>query len=154
MLMAYFFPIDDTRVLEDSDIATLQELVFYPVKRGVACSAETTHTRPDWESWIVASAKRSTLLTMYLFISIYNASKDMTPFVSDELAEVLVPESKALWLASDRTSWATEYNRHLAKWEDGMLKSGSCDGLRGLVSELRRGVRGSSGGYGPRTSLA
>lgn len=45
----------------------------------------------------------------------------MPNFVSSELAEALVPESKALWLASDRVSRATEYNHHVAKWEDRML---------------------------------
>lgn len=59
---------------------------------------------------------------MYLFISIYNASKDMPSFVSNELTDVLVPERKALWLGTDRVGWVTEYNRHLAKWEDGMLE--------------------------------
>ena len=120
-MMAYFFPMDDTQVLEDSDFVTLQEVAFYSVKRGFACPAETTQIRPDWESWIVASAKRRTVLTMYLFISIYNASKDLLNFVSDELAEVLVATSKTLWLASDRASWGAEYNRHMAKWRDGML---------------------------------
>ncbi|KAJ5378086.1 uncharacterized protein N7496_005495 [Penicillium cataractarum] len=122
MIMAYFFPMSDTTLLGETDIATLQELAFYSAKRGLACPAESKQTRPDWESWIVASAKRRTLVAIYLFINIYNASKDMPSFVSNELADVLVPQGKALWLASERAGWVTEYNRHLAKWEDGMLE--------------------------------
>ncbi|KAJ5152669.1 uncharacterized protein N7482_009147 [Penicillium canariense] len=121
MLMAYFFPIDDTSLLEDNDIIALQEIAFYSAKRGLACEAEVSRTRPSWECWIVASAKRRTVLTMYLFTSIYNASKGLPNFVAEELKEVLVPESKALWQASDRASWTTKYDRHLSKWEDGML---------------------------------
>lgn len=94
--MAYFFPVKDIAILSENDIATLQELAFYSAKRALTCPAETTRIRPAWESWIAASAKRGTLLTIYLFTYIYNASKNMLNFASNELSDVLVPESKTL----------------------------------------------------------
>ncbi|KAF7713940.1 Fungal Zn(2)-Cys(6) binuclear cluster domain-containing protein [Penicillium ucsense] len=100
-LMAHFFPLGEISLIDDN-----------------------TQTRPDWESWIVASAKRRTLLTMYLFISIYNASKNIPNVMHNELAEVIVPESTALWLARNRNAWVSEYNRHLGSWEDGILTIG------------------------------
>ncbi|GLI81612.1 hypothetical protein PoHVEF18_009997 [Penicillium ochrochloron] len=73
MLLAYFYPINDTHTLPEKDIATLHEIAFYSAKRGLTCPDETTRNRPDWESWVVSSAKRRTLLTTYLFTSIYNS---------------------------------------------------------------------------------
>jgi hypothetical protein len=72
----------------------------------------------------VASAKRRTLPTLFLFTCHYNASNNMPSFASNVLADVLAPESKALWQASDRASWVAEYNRHLAEWPDGMVVMG------------------------------
>lgn len=75
---------------------------------------------------------------MYLFTNVYNADKGLPNFLSDELRDILVPESKALWEASDRGSWAREYNRHLSKWEDGMLQISELWGSSETGSEVRR----------------
>jgi hypothetical protein len=123
MILAYFYPINDTHTLPEKDIATLHEIAFYSAKRGLTCPDEITRNRPDWESWIVASAKRRTLLTTYLFTTIYSTSA-MSDSVSNELADVLAPDSESLWQASDRASWEAEYDRHLAKWQDGMVVIG------------------------------
>jgi hypothetical protein len=72
---------------------------------------------------------------MYLFINIFNAAKDVPSFVASELVDVLVPEGKALWHATDRGAWGVEYHRHLGRWEDGML----------VVWELWRGPGVESG---------
>ncbi|KAJ5469304.1 hypothetical protein N7539_008922 [Penicillium diatomitis] len=103
-LMAHSFPLGEISLIDDVDIRRLQDLAFFSAKRGVT--------------------KRRTLLTMYLFISLYNASKNIPNVMHNELAEVIVPESKALWLARDRNAWVSEYNRHLGRWEDGMLTIG------------------------------
>lgn len=120
--MAYFSPIDHHPMVDDSTMITLQEVAFRTAKIGLSCTAEASRARPNWESWIVASAKRRTILAMYLFSSIYNAQKGLPNFVADELTGMLVPESKDLWQARTRLAWKVEYNRHLSRWEDGMLE--------------------------------
>ena len=48
----------------DPDIMIrLQDLAGDAVSQGTLCNAEAEGSRPDWESWIVASAKRRTLCT-------------------------------------------------------------------------------------------
>ncbi|KAJ5399344.1 hypothetical protein N7465_009833 [Penicillium sp. CMV-2018d] len=100
----------------------MQEIAFRSAKAGLTCRAEESHTRPSWESWIVASAKRRTLFTMYLFANVYNAEVGLPNFVAEELRGTFAPESKIIWEASDRAFWEREYNRHLSRWEDGMLE--------------------------------
>ncbi|KAJ5195391.1 uncharacterized protein N7498_008829 [Penicillium cinerascens] len=138
LLTAYFSPIDNASLVDDMSIITLQDLAFRTAKAGFTCKAELSRTRPTWESWIIASSKRRTLFTMYLFTNVYNSDKGVPNFLSDELRDILVPESKALWEASDRGSWTREYNRHLSRWEDGMLQISELWRSSETGSEARR----------------
>jgi hypothetical protein len=94
----------------------MHDLAFRTAKAGFTCKAELSHVAPTWESWIIASSKRRSLLTMYLFTNVYNFGKGIPNFLSKELGNLLAPESKVLWEASDRLSWTKEYNLKLAKW--------------------------------------
>ncbi|KAJ5960690.1 uncharacterized protein N7479_007840 [Penicillium vulpinum] len=122
----HFFPA--TAAVEESDSfdsqaqIKMQEIAFRSAKAGLICRAEQHKTRPSWESWIIASAKRRTLFTMYLFTNVYNTQVGLPNFVAEELRGTMAPESKILWQASDRAVWEREYNRHLSRWEDGMLE--------------------------------
>lgn len=120
--------------MDDSSIIVLQGLAFRTARYGITCKAELSRTQPDWESWIIASSKRRTLFTMYLLTNVYNSHRGLPSFLSDEMRDVFASESKALWVAPDRGSWTKEYNRHLSKWEDGMLK----------ISELWRSLETGS----------
>ncbi|KGO77415.1 hypothetical protein PITC_047880 [Penicillium italicum] len=122
----HFFPRTDT-VEESNPFDTqaqikMQEIAFRSARAGLTCRAEESQTRPSWESWIVASAKRRTLFTMYLFTNVCNTQLGLPNFVAEELRGTIAPESKILWEASDRALWEREYNRHLSRWEDGMLE--------------------------------
>lgn len=75
---------------------------------------------------------------MYLFTNVYNSDHGLPNFLSEELRDIFVPESKALWEASDRGSWTREYNRHLSKWEDGMLLISELWGSSEMGSEAKR----------------
>jgi hypothetical protein len=59
---------------------------------------------------------------LYLFSSVYDADKNLPHFIAEELKDVYLPESKALWEARNRSIWEREYSHCLALWEDGMLK--------------------------------
>ncbi|GKZ87088.1 hypothetical protein AnigIFM59636_000217 [Aspergillus niger] len=121
-VMLYFSPIAGANAVNDKIMITLMELAFRTARNGLFCTAEMSHTRPSWESWIVAAAKRRSLFTMYLFCSVYNADQLLPNFIADEMTGVFAPEAKALWEATSRETWAKEYDRHLLNWEDGMLE--------------------------------
>ncbi|KAJ5835281.1 hypothetical protein N7447_001307 [Penicillium robsamsonii] len=122
----HFFPCTDTveesHTFDPQAAIKMQEIAFRSAKSGLICRAEETQTRPSWESWIVASAKRRTIFAMYLFTSVYNTQLELPNFVAEELRGTTAPESRILWETSDRTVWEREYNRHLSRWEDGMLE--------------------------------
>ncbi|KAJ5452491.1 hypothetical protein N7445_000674 [Penicillium cf. griseofulvum] len=122
----YFFPgagtLEEHQSFDTQTHIRMQEIAFQSAKVGLTCRAEESQTRPNWESWIVASAKRRTLFTMYIFTNVYNTQLGLPNFVAEELRGTMAPESKILWEASNRAVWEREYNRHLSRWEDGMLK--------------------------------
>jgi hypothetical protein len=59
---------------------------------------------------------------MYLFDNVFNALSQVPTYIAEELAELPVPASKALWEAGERAVWEREYDRHLAEWEGGELR--------------------------------
>ncbi|KIW34906.1 uncharacterized protein PV07_01648 [Cladophialophora immunda] len=108
-------------LVEQDIMIKLQDLAGDLASRGTLCPAETTSSRPDWESWIVASAKRRTLFATYLFDNLVNFSVGSPSFVAVELTGLPAPASKTLWNARDRQSWSTAYNQQLGLWSDGEL---------------------------------
>lgn len=138
-IMAYFFPIGNILRCDDSSMITLQEIAFRSAKAGVMCKDEVTRSRPSWESWIVASAKRRCLIVMYIFSNLYHARQGVPNFVAKELKGIYVPEGKSLWNARDRCVWEMEYSRHLSQWEDGMLEVSELWRSPETGSDRRRG---------------
>ncbi|RAK96936.1 Zn(II)2Cys6 transcription factor domain-containing protein [Aspergillus ibericus CBS 121593] len=121
-IMLYFSPLPGGPTVTDKIMITLMEIASSTARNGIFCTAEISHDRPSWESWIVAAAKRRAIFTMYLFCSVYNADNLLPNFIADEMTGVFAPEGKALWEASTRETWEKEYDRHLLNWEDGMLE--------------------------------
>lgn len=94
----------------------LQQLACSSGRGGLMCIAEQQHTRPKWEAWIVAEAKRRTLYAMYLFDSVLSAQDGLQTFLGTELQGLPAPTNKSLWRAQTRQEWETSYNIHLADW--------------------------------------
>ena len=124
--MAYFHPKFGSVFITQDVMIKLQELAGDVVSTGTSCRAEIEGTRPDWESWIVASSKRRTLFTTYLFDNVVSFNTGIPCFIGTELASLPVSASALLWKASTREAWNSEYNLHLSEWSDGEL----------LISEL------------------
>jgi len=120
--MAYFFPIQGSKLVNDATMVTLQEMAFRTAQSGLVSQAELGRSRPKWESWIVVSAKRRAIFAFYLLSSVYNADNYLPNFLAEELREVYVPDAKRLWEARTRIEWEREYNQYLSQWEDGQLK--------------------------------
>lgn len=119
-----FSPGDPTSLVDQTTMINIQTLGRHASLKGLVCPAELSQSRPDWESWIVASAKRRTLYAMYMFDNVFNCFQNAPCFVGDELASLPAPSSKSLWRATDRKSWEREYNRQLARWEGEFLRLG------------------------------
>ena len=121
--MVLFFAEDQSRQLIDRQVMiNIQDFACDVASSGLVCPAELSHQRPDWESWIVASAKRRSLYTMYLFDNIFCSLNGLPTFLGEELESLPAPASKTLWEASNRAVWETEYNHHLSEWPGGALQ--------------------------------
>ncbi|KAK9242967.1 hypothetical protein V1506DRAFT_570300 [Lipomyces tetrasporus] len=120
-LMAYFSPVQGYCLVDHTTLVCLQELACRISLTGLVCTAELSHSRPKWESWIVASAKRRTLYAMYLFHNVFNSICQLPNYVAEELHDLPVPASKALWEARTRKAWEREYDCHLSTWQGNEL---------------------------------
>ncbi|KAL0956578.1 hypothetical protein HGRIS_002716 [Hohenbuehelia grisea] len=120
------FQSNDPRlpVADRTTVVNLEEIASRLGDRGLVCKAEVEHTRPDWESWIVAEAKRRSVFAMYMFQNLFNAVNDIPVYLAEELASLPAPASKILWEAKNRDVWEREYDKFLASWENGGLKLG------------------------------
>ncbi len=120
-IMVYFTHRSGTNYIEQDTMIKLQDLAGDVAGRGTLCWAETNGTRPDWESWIVASTKRRTLFATYLFDNLVNFHLGSPSYIATELASLPAPASKRLWNAETRQSWNAAYNQQLSHWTDGEL---------------------------------
>src|ERR1700744_63305 len=114
----FFSALPDESLIDRQDTINLQEFASDISSTGLVCPAELAHARPDWESWIVASAKRRTLYTMYMFDNIFCSVNGLPSFLGEELESLPASASKSLWEAPGREVWEKEYNRYLSIWED------------------------------------
>lgn len=120
----------------------LQELAGDVASKGTLCLAETNGSRPDWESWIIASAKRRTLFATYLFDNLVNFTQGSPSFIATELASLPAPASKRLWSAQSRHSWNVAYNQQLSQCTDGeLLISDLWPRLDSNMAKLQKKVR-------------
>lgn len=91
----------------------LQELASAMSLTGLSCPSGTP---PEWESWIIAEAKRRTLYSMYTFDHIFNYSQNIPSYIGTELGHLPLPSNKALWAANTKDAWEKEYQRYLGEW--------------------------------------
>ncbi|CAM1510060.1 Fc.00g003950.m01.CDS01 [Cosmosporella sp. VM-42] len=103
-------------------VMSLQELACSTSRQGLVCKPEQQHTRPRWEDWVVAEAKRRTLFTMYLFDSTLSSEDGLPTFFGTELEGLPAPANRSLWLTRIRRDWEAAYNTHLAEWAEGGLR--------------------------------
>ncbi|RGP77297.1 c6 finger domain [Fusarium longipes] len=99
----------------------LQEIACATARQGLVCIAEQQGTRPNWETWVLAEAKRRTLYTMYFLDNVLSAKDGLPTFIAHELKGLYAPSSKDLW-QSGRAEWEQAYNLHLVEWVDGTFQ--------------------------------
>ncbi|KAK9312625.1 hypothetical protein V1522DRAFT_234122 [Lipomyces starkeyi] len=121
VLMAYFSPVQGVSLVDHTTLVNLQELAYRISLTGLVCTEELSHSRPQWEPWIVASAKRRTLYAVYLFHNVFNSVCQLPNYIGEELHDLPIPASKALWEARTRHAWEREYDYHLSTWQGNEL---------------------------------
>ncbi|KAJ4148175.1 hypothetical protein LMH87_002656 [Akanthomyces muscarius] len=104
-----------------SAMTTLQGLACVASRKGLVCAADATHTRPRWEEWIVAEAKRRTLYVMYLLDNVLSDQENLPTYLGTELRGLPVASDKPLWQAHTRAVWERDYNVFLAEWSEQAL---------------------------------
>ncbi|KAJ5085514.1 hypothetical protein N7532_010285 [Penicillium argentinense] len=115
--MVLFFRLGITRHHSlRQTMMTLQELAHASSRGGLVCVADQTRTRPRWEEWIVAEAKRRTIYTMYLFDSVVSTQENLPTYLGTELQGLPAPAAGSIWEASSRPEWEQAYNLFLAEW--------------------------------------
>ncbi|KAI1842158.1 hypothetical protein JX265_005735 [Neoarthrinium moseri] len=113
----------------------LQEIACSCCRSGLVCVAEQQRTRPRWESWIAAEAKRRTLYTMYLFDGMVSTQAGLPTYFGTELQGLPAPTPGFLWKTESVQQWETAYNRYLADWTRGGLR---IDELWPIPAELEQ----------------
>lgn len=118
--MVLFFRLNEgSHSFRRQAMMDLQFLACASSRGGLACVAESTSTRPRWEAWIIAEAKRRTLFTMYLFDSLVSAEEGLSTPIGTELKGLLGPANHQLWRASTRQEWETAYDLYRRDWVKG-----------------------------------
>ena len=101
----------------------LQDIACEMSRRGLVSSAQQKQSRPKWESWIMAEAKRRTLYTMCILDNILSEQDGLPTFLSTELQSIPAPAPKCLWQCTDRKEWNQLFNGYLHEWgDDGPLR--------------------------------
>jgi hypothetical protein len=99
----------------------LQEIACATSRQGLVCVAEQRGTRPLWETWILAEAKRRTLYTMYFLDNVLSAEDGLPTYIGHELKGLYAPSSKDLW-RGNRDEWEREYVTFEVQWVMGIFQ--------------------------------
>jgi hypothetical protein len=116
--MGFISPQPGQLCTDRSIMINLLDFACDTAASGLVCPGEISQTRPDWESWIVADAKRRTLYILYLFDNIFCAANGLPTFLAVELEGLPAPARKSLWEAVHRNQWEETYTKHLIEWPD------------------------------------
>ncbi|KAK5105737.1 hypothetical protein LTR62_002325 [Meristemomyces frigidus] len=118
--IAIYYSVSDTSHhpgIDDTTFKNIHGLLYRLASSGILVTeAETRMTRPTWEEWIILSAKRRTVLTMYAFESVYTTIAGLPTFPAYELRLMPVPGAKSLWQAPSRAQWEEAYDSSLKEW--------------------------------------
>lgn len=127
-IMAFYAPENANKnpIMDANTIINIQQITYRLAMsgHGVVTHAEKSHARPEWEEWIVVSAKRRVILAVYFFDCVFNTANDLPNFPADELEFLPAPGGKVLWQARSSEQWKPAYNMWLARWDAGAFTMG------------------------------
>lgn len=115
--MVLFFRFSESsRHIRRQSMVDLQTLACASSRDGLVCIAAEASVSPQWESWVIAEAKRRTLFTMYIFDSLLSAEEGAPSFIGTELEGLPGPASRQLWTAPTYKDWKAALDAHRTEW--------------------------------------
>lgn len=135
LLLYYSTPeVNGPPLINDAVMARIQEVVYRLATTGILMTeSEKRGRRPTWEDWIMLSAKRRTILTMYAFDSVYATMNHLPTFPAYELRFMPVPGGRSFWQAQNERQWESLYD----SWLQGC--AGGCFLMRELMAKPEPG---------------
>ncbi|KAH6682460.1 hypothetical protein B0J14DRAFT_573639 [Halenospora varia] len=100
-------------------LVTLQDVAHQVSQTSLMLEEEESLERPTWTRWAFISAKRRTLMCLYLFEWIYSKLNNLPTYPCTELGFMPVPFDKFLWAARTENEFELEYGYHLSRWGKG-----------------------------------
>ena len=138
-ILAFFDKDLGDKVVNVSTMIDLQQLASQVALSGLMCHEELDHCKPSWESWIMATIKRRTLYSMYMFDNVFNTIHGAPCYQSQELGNLPASGNGKLWNASNAQSWSKEYDLYMNNWRDGQLQM--CEFWPGTKDVAKRETR-------------
>jgi hypothetical protein len=115
-----------SEISEEQLILDISEYSLQLASSGLSLDAETAdHGQiPQWHDWATMSAKRRTILTIYMLTWAWSVLRNYPSFYCHELQLMFAPSPKALWQAQTETEWTPLYQRWHQKWNGDGYKIG------------------------------
>lgn len=115
------FPDEDSvrsEVSEEQLILDISEFSLQLASSGLALHEETAHGQiPQWHDWAIMSAKRRTILTIYMLTWAWSVLRNYPSFYCHELQLMFAPSPKALWQAQNEAEWLSLYRKWFQRWK-------------------------------------
>ncbi|KAL6889998.1 hypothetical protein GGI43DRAFT_416173 [Trichoderma evansii] len=107
-----------TETSEEQLILDISEISLQLASSGLALQEETADDGqpPLWHDWAIMSAKRRTILTIYMLTWAWSVRRNYPTFYCHELQLMFAPSPKALWQAQTEAEWLPLYRKWLHKW--------------------------------------
>ncbi|KAJ6780283.1 hypothetical protein PWT90_08471 [Aphanocladium album] len=105
---------------EEQVILGISELSLRLASSGMALYEETTgdaRTYPSWHGWTIMSAKRRTILAIYMVTWAWSVKRNYPTFYCHELHLMHAPCPRTLWQARTGEEWLPLYEEWLSKWD-------------------------------------
>lgn len=109
---------------EEHLILSLQEFTLRLAATGFSLEEETEGRIPDLKQWALISAKRRSILAVYIVTWAWSLLRGYPTFHCRELGLMLAPAGKLLWQARSCEDWLRLYALWLSRWQDNGYKIG------------------------------
>lgn len=105
-------------ISEEKLILDISEFSLQLASSGLALHEETADGQiPQWHDWAIMSAKRRTILTVYMLTWAWSVLRNYPSFYCHELQLMFAPSPKALWQAQKEAEWLSLYRKWFQKWK-------------------------------------
>lgn len=102
---------------EEQLILDISEFSLQLASSGLALHEETADGQtPQWHDWAIISAKRRTILTIYMLTWGWSVLRNYPSFYCHELQLMFAPSPKALWQAQTEIEWLSLYRKWQQRW--------------------------------------